>query len=349
MSGAPRGMRRLLLCLMAVLPRGSDRGRLSASAAIVSLGDKSDRHGHIPRYLSMFNPDFDAVGQHSFANLGMSESLQALVEAHEQYGMKGFLSVQNVGVWKAVTTGHHNQNETGLEPCWRANLTSVLTTATPHLQSGAVAGIFLGDERCCSGIPFSNVSSVAGAVRAFLDRVAPHALVYLNECSTPFDDCQKYNPSLSCWGDSVPTSIDLISLDIYHHAGSSTDNPATEADTAEQFVNAHVKPKLNPHQRLFVVPGTFADWNQTRSGSVLQQQDGIVAKLNAYWKWVQRDPLISGINCWHWSTIPNLYKRSPGIIPFYYGVDHMPKVLSRLVEIGAIIRTGGNTTHGNKL
>ena len=192
---------------------------------------------------------------------------------------------------------------------------------------------------------FSNVSSVADAVRSFLDRVAPRALVYINECSTPFDDCQKYNPSLSCWGDTVPKSVDLISLDIYHHAGSSSNNPATEADTAEQFVNAHVKPKLNPHQRLFVVPGTFADWNQSRSGTVSQQQDGIVAKLDAYWKWAQRDPLISGINCWHWLTIPNLYKRSPGIIPFYYGVDHMPKVVSRLVEIGASIRRHNATAH----
>ena len=332
--------------------RGCQKSDDETSAIVPARSLPPLRHhagANVPQFLSMFNPDFDAAGQHSFANLGMSGSLDALVEAYEQYGMRGFLSVQHVGVWKAVAAGHHNQNETGLMAGWRVNLTAALTAAVPHLRSGALAGIFLGDERCCSGIPFSNVTSVAAVVRSFLDGVAPHSLVYINECSTPFDDCKKYNPSLSCWGDTVPDSIDLISLDIYHHAGSSTSDPATEADTAEQFINTHVKPKLQPHQRLFVVPGTFGDWNHSRSGPVLQQQAGIVAKLNAYWSWVQREPLIRGINCWHWLTIPNLYKTSPGIIPFYYGVDHMPQVLARLVEIGAVIRNasfgGGDTSN----
>ena len=39
--------------------------------------------------------------------------------------------------------------------------------------------------------------------------------------------------------------------------------------------------------QLFVVPGTFGDWNSTRSPPIEQQQDGIVAKINGYWDWVQ--------------------------------------------------------------
>ena len=68
-----------------------------------------------------------------------------------------------------------------------------------------------------------------------------------------------------------------------------------------------------------------------------------MAKLNGYWEWAQSDPLIAGLNCWHWTTITGLYKRAPGIIPFYYGVDHMPKVVARLNEIGAIIQKQQST------
>ena len=298
---------------------------------------------HVPQWLSMFNPDFDAAGQHSFANLGMSGNIDELLSASKKYGMHGFLSIIEMGsgIWTIPPSGHYNQNETGLQDGWQQNLTAVLTIAEPHLRSGVLAGIFLGDERCCSGIPFKNVTAVADVVRRFLNRTAPRALVYIDECSTPFDQCQKVNPSISCWGEKGEfDSIDIVSLDLYHHADSAPPyhDPATEVNTTKAFVAAHLVPKLNERQRLIVVPGTFADWNVSRSGPVEQQEGGVIAKLNGYWSWAQSEPLIIGINCFHWLTIPGLYKRAPGIIPYYWGVDSMPKVVARLVEIGDIIR-----------
>jgi hypothetical protein len=165
----------------------------------------------------------------------------------------------------------------------------------------------------------------------------------------PFDEYQKYNPSISCWGEAGDfDSIDIISMDLYHHADAAPPHhdPVTEVNTTRAFVDAQLVPKLNEQQRLIVVPGTFADWNVSRSGPVEQQQAGVVAKLDGYWSWAQSDPLIIGINCFHWLTIPGLQKRAPGIIPYYWGVDHMPKVVARLVEIGDIIRTH-NAPKGN--
>ena len=111
------GRQLLLLCLAA-----------AAQPHLATCGG-----GHVPRFLSMFNPDFNASGQvcspadllrllrlsiaslcdavypsvplsgvslclspgqHAFANLGMSSSLEALVDAHGRYGMQGFLSIQ---------------------------------------------------------------------------------------------------------------------------------------------------------------------------------------------------------------------------------------------------------------
>ena len=104
----------------------------------------------VPAWLSMFNPDFDAAEQHRFANLGMSGNLTQLVEAHAMFGMQGMMSIQDSGVWKATPAGHKNQNETGLLDGWEGSLSAVLTAAEPHLRSGAVVGVFLGDERCVS-------------------------------------------------------------------------------------------------------------------------------------------------------------------------------------------------------
>jgi hypothetical protein len=170
----------------------------------------------------MFNPDFNASGQHAFANLGMSGSLDALVDAHTRYGMQGFLSIQHIGVWATPFEHNVGNNQTGLESGWVAALAKSLVEAKPHLQSKALAGIFLGDERSCGGIPFSNVTAVADAVKAFLKQHAPSALVYINECAGPFAhcykangtdkgevcvDCNKATPGVKCWGPKIPSSI----------------------------------------------------------------------------------------------------------------------------------------------
>ena len=152
--------------------------------------------------------------------------------------------------------------------------------------------------------------------------------------------------------------VDLISLDMYcsvmdsKMAACQTNgvfDPAADVKWVQPFYETQIKPRLLSHQRMFIIPGTFADWNQTRSGPIEQQQAGIVRKLDAYWAWALSDPLIVGLNCWHWRTIPGLYAKSPGIIPFYYGVDHMPKVVARLTEIGGTIRNETktkSTVHG---
>ena len=102
---------------------------------------------HVPQYLSMFNPDFNASAQHGFANLGMSGDLDALVDAHEKYGMQGFLSIQHIGVWATMVGHNRHSDQTGLLPGWQDKLTNVLKQAESALKSSILAGIFLGDER----------------------------------------------------------------------------------------------------------------------------------------------------------------------------------------------------------
>jgi hypothetical protein len=102
---------------------------------------------HVPQYLSMFNPDFNASAQHGFANLGMSGDVNALVDAHEKYGMQGFLSIQHIGVWATMVGHNRHSDQTGLLPGWQGKLASALQQAESALKSKILAGIFLGDER----------------------------------------------------------------------------------------------------------------------------------------------------------------------------------------------------------
>lgn len=76
--------------------------------------------------------------------------------------------------------------ELGHAADWRSELTAHLQSALPLFHSGALVGVFLGDEMMCSKIPFSNYSAVASAVRQWLSNASlEEVLIYSNECSTP--------------------------------------------------------------------------------------------------------------------------------------------------------------------
>ena len=83
-----------------------------------------------------------------------------------------------------------------------------LRLATPALLTFC-ARRFLGDELCCSGVPFANLSNVAQFAK---DRMKQYGggLVYTNECIRPVNDSFAghifYIPH-------VPDAIDLFSIE----------------------------------------------------------------------------------------------------------------------------------------
>ena len=70
-----------------------------------------------------------------------------------------------------------------------------------------------------------------------------------------------------------------------------------EVRHVQQFIAANVVNRMNPLQRLLLVPGLFADENVSRSGTLDQQDQLMVSKLNAYYAWAAKDhPRIVGLN-----------------------------------------------------
>jgi hypothetical protein len=113
--------------------------------------------------------------------------------------------------------------------------------------------------------------------------------VYLNEGTGPFDPA---HPTYAgSWGSEIPSCIDLLSIDDYCLRGAygswptcSAGQPADEVARVRGFLAQHVVPRLaSPRQqRLLVVPGLFMDSNLSRSGTLAQQEQLMIGKLNAY-------------------------------------------------------------------
>ena len=123
--------------------------------------------------------------------------------------VSGFLSLQDCtnGIWD-YDSARKGLNLTGLAADWRSELTAHLQSALPLFHSGALMGVFLGDEMMCSKIPFSNYSAVASAVRQWLSNASlEEVLIYSNECSTPL----VRDGEVWSMPEKLPVELDLFS------------------------------------------------------------------------------------------------------------------------------------------
>ena len=71
-------------------------------------------------------------------NAKVGYNFSAIEAAHKQDGVTTFLDVDFI--WKGRSY---------LNVGWEASLTDLVSAAVPHLASGAVTGLFLGDVRMC--------------------------------------------------------------------------------------------------------------------------------------------------------------------------------------------------------
>jgi hypothetical protein len=67
-----------------------------------------------------------------------------------------------------------------------------------------------------------------------------------------------------------------------------------------EFARTHIIPTLHPHQRLMVVPGLYGNDSATPAEHALQDER-LLAKLDAYWEWIQNDTRMVGLNPYHWT------------------------------------------------
>jgi hypothetical protein len=84
-------------------------------------------------------------------------------------------------------------------------MSKALDRVVPLIQTGAVIGVYLGDEIVCSGVSAADVTRVAEYTRS---RIGAGALIYLNECGGG-----KSWSGPGSIGSKIPAAIDIISVD----------------------------------------------------------------------------------------------------------------------------------------
>ena len=118
-----------------------------------------------------------------------------------------------------------------------------------------------------------------------------------------------------------------------------------------QIYRRDLLPKMSPHQKLIVVPGTFADGDLLRSGS-LATQDALVAdKLRGYRQWMREGARVIGLNAYHWLN-EGMRNASGGWVPpgdalLGEGLLSLPLSCAVMAEITAeaALKTDDGATH----
>ena len=126
-----------------------------------------------------------------------------------------------------------------------------------------------------------------------------------------------------------------VSFDIYKGFSPDDYDGAAEATAARHFAETVLYPKMADHQKLVVVPGTFACSNLTYMPLQLSATS-VIKKLKAYFEWGQKDERMIGINPWHFN-----HRHHPQHAPpcdMELGANDIPGVVDELAAIGEWIK-----------
>ena len=207
------------------------------------------------RYMSFFDPPPLSSLAGGWVNLLHSESVTEAAATFDAAGVPFLVTLTidgGTGADPAVAAGQGASLLCGTQPvrlcpAWRQRIGTLGQRLRPHMTSGAVAGVFIGDE-LLSGhqeLGYANLVNLSSALRAEL---GPKALLYANmEASWTCNPC----PGRGCFP-RVPASWDLVSGDDYWNA-AHTNTYTAGFEASKRVYLQCLLPKLAPHQRALLV------------------------------------------------------------------------------------------------
>ena len=116
-----------------------------------------------------------------------------------------------------------------------------------------------------------------------------------------------------------------------------------EIRETRKVIDAWIRPRLRPHQRIMLVPGLDGNGVNNVSGTMADQDEYLVAKLNGYLEWVKSDKDVVGVIPWHWLDEP-----SPQTSIIGLGMQSFPKLVAQLNAVGAELRNGSSAGLGRR-
>ena len=214
----------------------------------------------------------------------------------------------------------------------------------PYIESRTVVGFFVGDELFPGKITVDDFMTALRAMQMMKTQY-PWLITWENEGGTGWVKAFKDH--------GLPDELDIISTDDYYMWQSGIDSPQSQVDGHRQFYESEIYPLLKPHQKVFIVPGSFGTHdprgpapphyphgNSTYCyGASFDSCDRYMAdQAEAFANWAFDDPLVAGIAPWHWDT------RGIGVVtPFKeVGVRDMPKTREAWRGIGERMRAASS-------
>ena len=120
---------------------------------------------------------------------------------------------------------------------------------------------------------------------------------------------------------------------------SDISNGTREVERVKSYYESFVFPGMSAHQSVFAVPGVFWDkrFNNKTTTFVrhqAQNEQRIVAKLQAYVDWAKVEPRLAGLMPWHYNDRCSKSMAS-SFAKLCGGARTLPKVVTELRRIGA--------------
>ena len=101
-----------------------------------------------------------------------------------------------------------------------------------------------------------------------------------------------------------------------------------EAACVARILRDYVYPKLQAHQQVLVVPGTFG-----AKPADPAEDAQLVAKFEAYWEFATRDAKVVGLNPWHYDW-DKPAPTSKWLNQFNAGAQQYPQLMAAMVAKG---------------
>jgi hypothetical protein len=250
-----------------------------------------------------------------------------------------------------------------LHPDWQQRWIAVRPLASRLLANGTIAGFFFGDELVGgAGLSLRSLDSAVDVVSRAFDHV-PGVILYENEAAHVFlwapadghrDQPPQHWANFTRW----PTGLTHVSVDIYHflpqgHApvpcgpgfncsSACVPSPSTQtwsarvsglhcAGAVEAFYREQMYPRMAPHQRTLIVPGTFGSRDfRACDGTCFDAM--MEADALQFFEWAQSDVRVEGFVPWHFFNASST--GAPSAVPCMVGLEGLPRTLETWKEIG---------------
>ena len=201
------------------------------------------------------------------------------------------------------------------------------------------------------GTPLVNMTAVARRIKQTFGR---QTMIYANFDASPFTPgvngsvCAASHrcpaaplPHSCCLTGGVPSEINAVSVDMYcgrvGHDGKVSPNstcpdPTSEARHVLDYYRSVVYPLLQPHHRVFLVPGLFGANNDSRTDDIL------ASKFESFWRLATKDPRVLGFKPWHFNSRAAKPGSTAYSNQFRLGAMSFPTLLAAMQEKGAALR-----------